>query len=97
MKLAVASEGNDLESEISSKGGRAPYYLVFENEKLLEKIKNPFAIGSGGAGWSVAYMLAEKKVELVIAGQVGKNMELALKEKGIKFKEETGKKVSEVF
>ncbi len=97
MKIAVASEKKDIESEISGRGGRAPYYLLFENKKLVEVIKNPFAVGSGGAGFSVAYMLAEKKVDLVIAGRIGPNMESALSEKGIKFREESGKKVKEII
>ena len=96
MKIAIASEGKDEDSEVSQRGGRAPYYLIFEDKKLIEVIKNPFATGSGGAGFSVAYMLADKKVDLVIAGKFGGNMESALKEKGIKFKEESGKKVKEI-
>lgn len=90
MKIAIASEGKDENSEISSRGARAPFYLVFENEELIETIKNPFAVGGGGAGWSVAHMLADKKIDLVIAGRVGPNMETALKEKGIKIKEGSG-------
>lgn len=97
MKIAIASEGKNLDSEISQRGGRAPYYLIFEDKKLVETIKNPFASGSGGAGFSVAYMLAEKNVKLVVAGKVGGNMESALKEKGIKFREESNKKVEEVI
>jgi len=97
MKIAIASEGKKQDSEISSQGGRAPYYLVFEDSKLVETIKNPFATGSGGAGFSVAYMLADKKVNLVIAGKVGGNMISALKEKGIEFREEVNKKVEEVL
>ena len=97
MKIAIASEGKDKDSEVSQSGGRAPYYLIFENKELIEAIKNPFATGSGGAGFSVAYMLTDKKVDLVIAGKFGGNMESALKEKGIKFKEESGKKVEEVI
>jgi len=97
VKIAIASEGKDEDSEISSRGGRAPYYLIFEDKKIIETIKNPFASGSGGAGFSVAYMLADKKVDLVVAGKVGGNMVSALKEKGIGFKEESGKKVNEVI
>ncbi|MBW2965980.1 NifB/NifX family molybdenum-iron cluster-binding protein [Candidatus Woesearchaeota archaeon] len=97
MKIAVASEGKNKNAEVSQRGGRAPYYLIFEDKKLIETIKNPFATGAGGAGFSVAYMLADKKVDLVIAGKFGGNMESALKEKGIKFKEESGKKVEEVI
>lgn len=95
MKIAIASEGKDEDSEISQKGGRAPYYIIFKDKKIIEIIKNPFVLGSGGAGFSVAYMLADKNVNLVIAGKVGGNMISALKEKGIEFKEKNGK-VSEV-
>ncbi len=97
MKTAIASEGKDIDSEISPRGGRAPYYLIFEDNKLVETIKNPFATGSGGAGWSVAHLLSNKKVDLVIADKIGPNMQTALKEKEIKFKEETGKKVKEII
>jgi predicted Fe-Mo cluster-binding NifX family protein len=97
MKIAIASKGKEIESEISPNGGRAPYYLIFEDKKLVETIKNPFAFGSGGAGYSVAYMLADKNVKLVIAGKIGGNMESALNEKGMKFREETNKKVKEVI
>ncbi len=97
MKIAIASEGKTQDSEISEQGGRAPYYLIFEDKKIVETIKNPFAAGAGGAGFSVAYMLADKKVNLVIAGKIGGNMVSALEEKGIKYKEESGKKVEEVI
>ncbi|MCK4649794.1 NifB/NifX family molybdenum-iron cluster-binding protein [Candidatus Pacearchaeota archaeon] len=97
MKIAVASEGKNKTSEISQRGGRAPYYLIFQDKKLIESVKNPFATGGGGAGFSVAYMLADKKVNFAIAGKFGENMKSALKEKGIKFKEESGKKVEEVI
>jgi predicted Fe-Mo cluster-binding NifX family protein len=91
MKIAIASEGKEISSNVSERGGRAPYYLIFENSKLLECIKNPFAFGSGGAGWSVAHLLATKGVKLVIAGKIGPNMQRALEGKNIKFKEGSGK------
>ncbi len=90
-KIAIASKEKSKESEISFRGGRAPYYLVFEGEELIETVKNPFAVGGGGAGFSVAHMLADKNVDLVVAGKIGSNMETALKEKEIDFKEMTGK------
>jgi len=97
MKTAIASEGKSEESEISKMGGRAPYYLIFEDKELIETIKNPFATGSGGAGFSVAHMLADKKVNLVIAGKLGDNMVSALKDKGIDYKEDSEKKVKEAL
>ena len=90
MRIAIASEGKTLDSEISALGGRAPYYLIIEDGKLIEDIKNPFAVGGGGAGWSVAHMLADKEVQLVIAGKVGPNMARALEDKGIDYEEKSG-------
>ena len=89
MKIAVASEEKDLDSEISGRGGRAPFYLVFEDGKIIETIKNPFVVG-GGAGYGVAGMLAKKKVDKVIAGKFGDNMKEALKGNDIDLKEKQG-------
>lgn len=87
MKIAVAAEGPQPEAEVSQRGGRAPYYLIFEDGQLSETVKNPFAAGSGGAGFSVAYMMAEKEVGLVLAGRLGGNMVEALESKGIGYHE----------
>ena len=97
MKIAIASEKSNIESLVCPTGGRAPYYLFFENKELIEAIKNPFAVGSGGAGFSVVQMLSDKNVELVIAGKFGANMIPALGEKGMEYKEITGKSVKQVL
>lgn len=91
MKIAIATIDKKEDSKISSRGGRALYYLIFDKEgKFLESISNPFAIGGGGAGIAVAQMLADKKVDVVIAEGIGENMEDALNEKGIKYYEKSG-------
>jgi predicted Fe-Mo cluster-binding NifX family protein len=86
MKIAIASEGKDEDSEVSPVSGRAPYYLIFEDNKLAKSIKNPFAMGGGGAGFSVAQMLGNEKVDVVISGKFGPNITMALEQKGIKIK-----------
>ena len=75
------------DSKLSIMAGRAPYYLIFEDKDLVKTIKNPFAIGGGGAGFAVAKMLADENVDIVVAGQFGANMLGALEEKNIKTKE----------
>ena len=91
MKIAIASEGKDKKAKVDIRAGRAPYYLIFDETKnLSETISNPFSIGSGGAGFSVAKMLADKDVNLVIAGEFGGKMVDAMKERGLESHEFTG-------
>lgn len=84
MKIAVAAYQKSQTSEISVQAGRAPFYLLFdERGALLEILKNPFSIGGGGAAFGVAKMLADKQIQMVIAGKFGSNMIDSLNEKGI--------------
>ena len=87
---AIASEGKAIESKISKRGGRSPFYLIFKNKKLIKVMKNPFAVGGGGAGWGVAAMLEKENIKEVIAGAFGPNMLTALKQRKIKFQEAEG-------
>ena len=91
MKIAIATNNKNENSEISGRGGRAPYYLIFnEKGELKETISNPFAVGGGGAGFAVAKMLADKGVDIFAASAVGGNMAGALEERGIKYCEKMG-------
>ena len=84
MKIAVAAEGKDENSPVSPVSGRASYYLVFEKKKLVKVINNPFSVGGGGAGFSVAQMLGNEGVNVVVSGKFGPNITMSLKQKGIK-------------
>ncbi len=85
MKIAIASSSDKEEALVSPITGRAEFYLIFEDDKLIEAIKNPFVVGGGGAGVSVAQMLANKEVNVVIGGKFGPNMTSILDEKKIKY------------
>ncbi len=89
MKIAVASTGNSTDAIISDQAGRAPYYLIYENGNLVETVDNPFKFG-GGAGFAVAKMLADKKVDMFVAAQFGGNMEGALTERGVNYMAASG-------
>lgn len=98
MKIAIATIGKKQDAEVSKRAGRAPYYLIFNEEgELIETILNPFAFGGGGAGFAAAKMLADKAVDVFIAGAVGGNMSGALDERGVKYFKRTGtaKKVAQ--
>jgi predicted Fe-Mo cluster-binding NifX family protein len=98
MKIAVAANSDNESSQISEKAGRAPYYLIFnEAGELIETLPNPFSRGGGGAGFGVSKMLADKSVNIVIAGRFGANMESDLVSRGIKFYEKSGKVKEEIL
>ena len=91
MITAIASTSKDFQGEISNQGGRAPYYLLInEQNEILEALKNPFARGGGGAGFSVAKMLEQKNVQKLIAGKIGNNMQGALQERNIEYESALG-------
>ena len=90
-RIAVSSNTRDENSEVSEVSGRAPYYLIFENGKLVKVLKNPFRIGGGGAGFGVAEMLSEENVDMAVSENFGHNMKSALDERNIKYFETKGK------
>jgi len=91
MKIAIATTTKDFSGEISEQGGRAPYYLILDEQKnILEAIKNTFAKGGGGAGPSVAKMLADKGVTKVTIGNIGEKMQQVLEERGLEYEVANG-------
>ena len=97
MKIAIASVGRDENALVSDISGRAPFYLIFEDKKLVKIISNPFRMGGGGAGFGVAKMLADEKVDLVIAGSFGPNMVSSLENSNIRIKEMIGVTVKQAL
>ncbi len=90
-KIAVAANGQEKSGQVSMEAGRAPYYLIFNLDgSLLETTANPHAGAARGAGGSTADFLAEKKVNVVIAGSFGSKMAAALEAANIKYIEKQG-------
>ena len=87
----------DIELLVSDEGGRAPYYLIFEDSKMVEVWENPMRSGGGGAGWGVVAVLAEKGVKKVVVGKIGNNMQEALLKNNIEFLEKSGVSVQEIL
>ena len=88
MKVAIASNKKSVdESVVCNTAGRAPFYFIFNNKELVKTIKNPFAVGGGGAGPAVAKMLANEDVSIVLCKKFGDKMINNLKERDIEAKE----------
>jgi len=84
MKKIIASLWKEINSWIAENAARAPYFLVLENDKLLEAIKNPFQVW-WWAWFAVAELLKDKWCELFVAGKIWWNLEIKLNEYWIKF------------
>ncbi len=85
MKIAIPSKSKTKESEIYTRSGRAPYFLIFQNGEFIKALENPYAQGEQrGVGPRVAKLLLEEGVEKVIAQEIGPNMKLFLEDNGVK-------------
>ena len=100
MKIGIAAMGPDLDSQVSERFGRAPYFLIYDIDSgELEAVPND--VGGGGAGVRAGMTLANNGVEyLITGGGVGPNAHEALSSAGIKvigFTKGTVKEVVERF
>ena len=86
VKVAIASEGDSVNSQVSAIGGRAPYYLLFEDGEQVKSIKNPFQSGGGGAGFAMASMLEDEGVGFAISQHFGEKMIGALEGHKVQWK-----------
>lgn len=84
MKIAIASEKNSIEGKVSKRAGRAEHILIFEDGEFQKSIKNPFAVGGGGAGFGVIRLLSKEKVKVFVAGEFGQNLIRAMEDEDIK-------------
>jgi predicted Fe-Mo cluster-binding NifX family protein len=86
VKIAVASEGEAVDSQVSSQGARCAWLLFFDEKgDRIEATENPYRGERGGAGVNCAQLLAGKGVTIFVAGQIGRKMAAALEEDDIAF------------
>ena len=84
MKVAVSSNGEDLNAQLDPRFGRCAYFLVVNPDDMgFEAFENKSAAQGGGAGIQAAQFLASKGVEAVITGNCGPNAVQTLSAAGI--------------
>lgn len=85
MKVAICSQGPDLAAAVDSRFGRCAYLVLADPEtERFEAVTNPGGNAARGAGVQTAQLLVARKVEAVLAGQVGSNALAVLDAGGIK-------------
>ncbi len=79
MKIAVTSQGNDLDSPVDQRFGRCPKLLIVETDDMTyDAIENPYVEETGGVGGRLASLLADRHVSAVLTGAVGPHAQQAL-------------------
>ena len=84
MRVAVAADGDSIDSQVDPRFGRCPFYVVVDPETMShESMANPGRTAAGGAGMVAAQALVKAGVSDVIARDVGPNAMTALEAAGI--------------
>jgi predicted Fe-Mo cluster-binding NifX family protein len=72
MKIAITSDGNNLDSKLDSRFGRCSFFAIYNTEtKNLEFLPNPNKESIEGAGPASAQVVASEGVQKVISGEFG--------------------------
>ena len=81
MKIAVTSQGTDLESPVDPRFGRASYIIIIDSDtfsfEVVDNRDNANALK--GAGIQAAVTVSDKGAEILLTGHCGPNAFNALK------------------
>lgn len=72
MKIAMASTGNTLESNIDSSFGRCAWFIIYDTENGgMEFIPNPNKDMEEHAGQAAVELISSRNVSKIISGEFG--------------------------
>jgi predicted Fe-Mo cluster-binding NifX family protein len=72
MKVAITSNGNNLESKLDQRFGRCGFFVIYDTEtKGMEFIPNPNKDAQEGAGPASVQLVASRDVKKIISGEFG--------------------------
>jgi predicted Fe-Mo cluster-binding NifX family protein len=86
MKIAITSQGRDLNSQIDPRFGRAAFILIVDTDlPKVEVIDNEENINAfKGAGIQAAAMISKRGAEVLLTGYCGPNAYKTLQAAGLK-------------
>ena len=72
MRIAITSDGNNLDSILDARFGRCAYFVIYDTDtKAIEFIPNPNKEATEGAGPASVKLVAAKNVSKIISGEFG--------------------------
>ncbi len=85
MKIAISSSGTALESNVDTRFGRCPYFIIFDtSDDTFSHIENQSRQAMGGAGVQAAQIIVDQNIKAVITGNIGPNAYKVLSAASIK-------------
>jgi len=85
LKICISANGDNLNSFLDPRFGRALFFLIISSEgKLIKSIKNTGKQAMRGAGVTAAQIVADEKVDVIITGNIGPNASIVLSASKIK-------------
>jgi predicted Fe-Mo cluster-binding NifX family protein len=95
MKIAISSTGKGIESQVDTRFGRCPYFVIVEIEnkeiKNVKTIENTAKAQMGGAGITAGEIVANEKVDAIITQNLGPRAFSVFSQFGIKIYQGQGK------
>ena len=74
MRIAIPVDEKSEQTNVCISFGRAPYFLIIDNETMKKEFLDNSAIAAtGGAGIKASQTLIDKKVDVVITQSCGEN------------------------
>ena len=97
MRIAISSAGKQLDSNLDPRFGRAPYFIILDEETMdFEAVENTQNLNlPQGAGIQAGKTIADQHVDALITGHCGPKAFRVLQNAGIKIVTGAGGKVTE--
>jgi predicted Fe-Mo cluster-binding NifX family protein len=86
MKICFTSQGQDIESEVDPRFGRARYFIIYDDQTREHDVADnqQNANAAAGAGVQAATNVVQKDCQWVVTGHIGPKAMSVLKEAGVK-------------
>jgi predicted Fe-Mo cluster-binding NifX family protein len=84
MKICITAVSNTLDSQLDSRFGRSPWFIILDPETMeYEAVPNSAIKSMHGAGIQAARLIVDKGANLVISGNIGPNAYNVLSAEGL--------------
>lgn len=85
MKLCITATGKDIDANVDTRFGRAPWFLIVDTDTgtIIEAVENHAATQGQGAGIAATKLLSDKNIDAILTGTVGPNAAQVFETTGI--------------